>query len=80
MPGSPPALSSYTVVAIQTAHGSAPDRAAVTRNVERVVGLIEGAVWGYAHWGYPLKLVALPEFCLQGIRSEEHTSELQSQR
>ena len=58
MPGPQPALSSYTVVAIQTAHGSAPDRAAIQRNLERVVGLIEGAVWGYAHWGYPVKLVA----------------------
>ena len=71
-PAAAPALSSYTAVAIQTAHGSAPDRATIQRNVERVVGLIEGAVWGYAHWGYPVKLVALPEFCLQGIPYFSH--------
>ena len=65
-------LSSYTAVAIQTAHGSAPNRAALQRTVERVVGLIEGAVWGYEHWGYPVKLVALPEFCLQGIPYFSH--------
>lgn len=66
------ALGSYTAVAIQTAHGSAPNRAAVARNVERVIGLIEGAVWGYDHWGFPVKLVTLPEFCLQGIPYFSH--------
>lgn len=65
-------LSSYTTVAIQTALGAAPDRAAIQRNLERVVGLIGGAVWAYAHWGYPVKLVALPEFCLQGIPYFSH--------
>ena len=61
------ALDRYAVVAIQTAFGSAPDASAVERNLDRVVELIEGAVWAYSQWGAPVRLVCLPEFCLQGI-------------
>lgn len=57
----------YGVVGIQTAFGSAPDADGVARNLARVVELIEGAVWAYGNWGAPVKLVCLPEFCLQGI-------------
>jgi predicted amidohydrolase len=39
----------------------------VERNLDRVVELIEGAVWAYSQWGAPVRLVCLPEFCLQGI-------------
>jgi len=65
-------LDSYLAVAVQTAFGSSPDRQGIQRNLERVIGLIEGAVWGYAHWGYPVKLITLPEFCLQGIPYFSH--------
>ena len=61
------ALDRYAVVGIQTAFGSASDREALERNLDRVVELIEGAVWAYAQWGAPLRLICLPEFCLQGI-------------
>jgi predicted amidohydrolase len=60
-------LDRYAVVGIQTAFGSASDRQALERNVDRVVELIEGAVWAYSQWGAPVRLVCLPEFCLQGI-------------
>ena len=40
---------------------------ALERNLDRVVELIEGAVWAYSQWGAPVRLVCLPEFCLQGI-------------
>lgn len=63
----PAALERYAVVGIQTAFGSAPDAAAVEHNADRVVELIEGAVWAYGQWGAPVRLVCLPEFCLQGI-------------
>ena len=61
------ALDRYAVVGVQTALGSAGDRAALERNLDRVVELIEGAVWGYSQWGAPVRLICLPEFCLQGI-------------
>ena len=61
------ALDRYAVVGIQTAFGSASDRQALERNLDRVVELIEGAVWAYSQWGAPVQLVCLPEFCLQGI-------------
>jgi predicted amidohydrolase len=61
------ALDRYAVVGIQTAFGSASDRHALERNLDRVVELIEGAVWAYSQWGAPVQLVCLPEFCLQGI-------------
>jgi formamidase len=61
------ALDRYAVVGIQTAFGSAGDRDALERNLERVVELIEGAVRAYAQWGAPVRLICLPEFCLQGI-------------
>lgn len=57
----------YGVVGIQTAFGSAADRAAVKRNLDRMVELVKGAVWAYGHWGAPVKLVVFCEFCLQGI-------------
>lgn len=57
----------YSVVAIQTALGNAPDREALDANLARCAELIEGAVGGYADWGFPVKLVAMCEFCLQGI-------------
>ena len=57
----------YSVVAIQTAFTSASDRAVLSANLERAVELIEGALSGYADWGFPIKLVAFCEFCLQGI-------------
>jgi formamidase len=60
-------LDRYAVIAVQTAFGSASDADAVNRNLDRVVELIEGAVWAYSHWGAPVRLVCLPEFCLQGI-------------
>lgn len=60
-------LDRYSVVAIQTAFGSAADRMALEGRVERMVELIAGAVDGYADWGFPIKLVAFCEFCLQGI-------------
>ena len=60
-------LERYAVVGIQTAFGSASDRHTLERNVDRVVELIEGAVWAYSQWGAPVRLVCLPEFCLQGI-------------
>jgi len=41
------ALDRYAVVGIQTAFGSASDRQALERNLDRVVELIEGAVWAY---------------------------------
>src|SRR5690348_9305160 len=61
------ALDRYAVVGIQTAFGSAADGEAVGRNLDRVVELIGGAVWAYAQWGSSVRLVCLPEFCLQGI-------------
>jgi formamidase len=61
------ALDRYAVAGIQTAFGSASDREALERNLDRVVELVEGAVWAYAQWGAPLRLICLPEFCLQGI-------------
>jgi predicted amidohydrolase len=61
------ALDRYAVVGIQTAFGSAADGDAVRRNLDRVVALIEGAVWAYSQWGAPVRLICLPEFCLQGI-------------
>ncbi len=60
-------LDRYAVVGIQTAFGSARDRDALDRNLARVVELIEGAVWAYSQWGAPVRLICLPEFCLQGI-------------
>ena len=60
-------LDRYAVVGIQTAFGSASDRQALERNIDRVVELIEGALWAYSQWGAPVRLVCLPEFCLQGI-------------
>ena len=57
----------YSVVAIQTAFGSAADRAGVAANVDWACELVEGAIRGYADWGFPIKLVAFCEFCLQGI-------------
>ena len=61
------ALDRYAVVGIQTAFGSAGDRAALDRNLDRVAELIAGAVWAYSQWGAPVRLICLPEFCLQGI-------------
>jgi formamidase len=60
-------LDRYAVVGIQTAFGSAQDARALGRNVDRAVELIEGAVAAYSHWGAPVRLICLPEFCLQGI-------------
>jgi formamidase len=60
-------LDRYAVIAIQTAFGSAHDAEAVHRNLDRAVELIEGAVWAYSQWGAPVRLICLPEFCLQGI-------------
>jgi hypothetical protein len=57
----------YSVVAIQTAFGSAPDRAALDANVDRLAELVTGAVSAHADWGFPVKLVAFCEFCMQGI-------------
>ncbi len=57
----------YSVVAIQTAFGSAQDRATLDANLARSAELIDGAVTGYSDWGFPVKLVAMCEFCLQGI-------------
>ena len=57
----------YSVVAVQTAFGSAADSATLAANLDRAVELIEGAVAGYADWGFPVKLVTFCEFCLQGI-------------
>ena len=61
------ALDRYAAIGIQTAFGGAGDRAALGRNLDRVVELIEGAVWAYSQWGAPVRLICLPEFCLQGI-------------
>src|SRR5215208_2086328 len=61
------ALDRYAAVGIQTAFGSAGDRAAFDRNLDRVVELIAGAVGAYSQWGAPVRLICLPEFCLQGI-------------
>ena len=61
------ALDRYAVVGIQTAFGSAMERRTLERNLDRVAELIEGAVWAYSQWGAPVRLVCLPEFCLQGI-------------
>jgi formamidase len=65
-------LDRFAVVGIQTAFGSADDAEAVNRNLDRVVELIEGAVWGYSQWGAPVRLVCLPEFCLQGLPYYSH--------
>jgi predicted amidohydrolase len=66
------ALDRYAVVGIQTAFGSAGDRATLDRNLDRVGALIEGAVWAYSQWGAPVRLICLPEFCLQGIPYYSH--------
>jgi hypothetical protein len=60
-------LDRYAVIGIQTAFGSAGDADALGRNLDRVVELIEGALWAYSQWGATVRLVCLPEFCLQGI-------------
>ena len=60
-------LDRYAVIGIQTAFGSATDAGGIARNLERVAELIEEAIWGYSQWGAPVRLICLPEFCLQGI-------------
>lgn len=72
MTPSPTPFPSYLCVAVQTAFASAPTRDVIQRNLQRVIGLIEGAKWGFSHWGFPVKLFTLPEFCLQGIPYFSH--------
>ena len=61
------AYDRYSVVAIQTAFGSAQNREALDGNLARASELIDRAMVAYADWGFPVKLIAMCEFCLQGI-------------
>ena len=56
-----PANLRYLAAAIQTDFPNPPDRSALPDRVSRLLGMIDGAVMGYAPFG-DVRLVAFPEF------------------
>ncbi|MGQ9712990.1 MAG: nitrilase-related carbon-nitrogen hydrolase [Desulfotomaculales bacterium] len=57
----------YAVLAIQTANANATVRQKLKENLERCLELIDLAFVGYENFGFPIKLVAFPEFFIHGL-------------
>jgi predicted amidohydrolase len=60
-------VSRYIAVAIQTDYGDASEWETVEKNMKNCGRLIDWAMLSYSSLGFPIKLVAFPEFFIQGI-------------
>jgi len=60
-------VTRYSVVAIQTANPSAFDKTQLMKNLQRNIELIDVAMMGYGFYGFPIKLMAFPEFTILGL-------------
>jgi len=60
-------VSRYIAVAIQTDYGDASDWETVEKNMKNCGRLIDWAMLSYSSLEFPIKLVAFPEYFIQGI-------------